>query len=416
MTEKICFKYLRNILSGTLLLLSAAGCSKNDAAVPNDFTSGEESWVNDPSQRVPITFASYGMSSETKAVKPGVIDGTAISGLDVGIFALAVTDDHEPAESGVSQDNVFNTHQYPQTWRLADRESLLLTNEKVTTGSNGYIELKDKFYPLDDTYQYSFYSYYPYMESTRGQSGSDGDYYSVTYELGNTDVLYAYDDAYRFKSYPGELGFNGGYIRFLKKHEEGSQYYTDYKPKLVFRHLLTALAIQANSTADASSVRVVKVELKDVYTSATLYVADSRTSGNMSGKMEPAGEPVGTTITLKGGENGEKTDFSDIALGTEYTELSKFIVFPGDEAHPVSKFMMEVTLGTCSSDGTLTGSTVEKTATVTPPKGKTVFEAGKKYTVNITIDDAVSFEIATELNEFGDGKEATFTWTNGNKH
>ena len=126
--------------------------------------------------------------------------------------------------------------------------------------------------------------------------------------------------------------------------------------------------------------------------------------------MEPVGEPDETTITLKGGENGEKTDFSDIALDTEYTELSKFIVFPGDEAHPVSEFKMDVTLGTCSSDGTLTGSTVVKTATVTPPKGKTVFEAGKKYTVNITIDDAVSFEIATELNEFGDGKEATFTW------
>ena len=39
------------LFSGALLLLSAAGCSKNDAAVPNDFTSGEESWVNDPSRR-----------------------------------------------------------------------------------------------------------------------------------------------------------------------------------------------------------------------------------------------------------------------------------------------------------------------------------------------------------------------------
>lgn len=398
-----------SILSGVLLLL-AAGCSKNAMAPVSAPSDGSGSWVDDPSLPVPIQFSSYGMSDETKAVRPGMIEGTSMSNLDVGIFALAVTDDHKPADTGVSSDNKFNTHQYPQTWRLSDEESLLLTNEKVTTGDEGYIEMKDKYYPLTDTYQYSFYSYYPYQEEVRSQTSSDGDYYTAEYELGNTDILYAYDDAYRFKSYADQLGFNAGYIRFLKKYEDRSQYYSIYKPKLVYGHLLAALIVNANSTADNANIRIQKVELTDVYTSATLYIADSRKSGNMSGKIEPVGIPDGNIIVLKGGDNGEKTDFSDIVLGTDYRELSKFIVFPGSETHPVTKFTMNVTFG-IYVNGTLSGNTDTKTATVTPPRNKTVFEAGKKYNVNITVDDALNIElIETSLNEFDEGGDTGFTW------
>ena len=112
----------------------------------------------------------------------------------------------------------------------------------------------------------------------------------------------------------------------------------------------------------------------------------------MSGKIEPVGNADGSSIVLKGGDNGEKTDFSDIVLGTDYRELSKFIVFPGSETHPVTKFAMNVTFG-IYVNGTLSGNTVTKTATVTPPRNKTVFEAGKKYNVNITVDDALTIEL-----------------------
>ena len=400
MTEKICFKYLRNILSGTLLLM-AAGCAKD--VIPEGDVTEEDPWVYDLSLPVPIQFSSSGMTAvASKAIVPGMIDGGSMANLDVGVYALEVTDDHQPDPSGEPENNRFNTHQYPQTWDRNDPESLLLVNEKVTI-SDAAISLTDKYYPLTDDRQYSFYSYYPYNENaTLGHDGN-GDYYYVTFtDLGNTDILYAYHDAHRFRYYPDELGFNAGYIRFLKSKEEKSQYWTKYRPNLIYDHLLTALVIQAESSEAKAHVRIQKVELTGVQTSATLYIADNRATGNMSGKLVGTGEADGT-ISLKNAEDGD--DFSGVVLTSDLTVLSEFLVLPASE------YRLSVTYGNWNgTTNRFEGATITKNATVS--LRNKAFEADKIYNVNITVEQSPNVDVIASLNGFDteDKGEADFTW------
>lgn len=385
-------------LSAGILLLLSGGCSKDNTPAAYSGTGHGTGWETDPSLPVPIQFSSFGMDESTRAVSPGMIEGTSMANLDIGIFALAVTDDHEPDPSGDPDNNKFNLHQYPQTWSTDDAGSILLSNEKVTTGDFGQIEMADKFYPLDDLHQYSFYSYYPFSENISLHRGTEGEYYTAEFGLGSTDILYACDDAFRFKYFPDRKGFNGGYIRFLKQNEEKHQYYSLYKPRLVFRHLLAALKVNASSAVEDTDVRISKVELTDAYMSAVLYIADSRKTDNMSGRLEPSDKG---RLTLT---DGGKTDFSDVPIGAESVELSEFLVFAGDEDHPVHEFTMEVTFGRYI-DGHLSGNPVTRTSILRPPEGS--FEAGKMYSVEITVEDSLNMEgIDTSVNEFTEGDNA----------
>lgn len=243
--------------------LCTVSCSK--ASQPVEDT---DKWVNDESQRVPVQFASR-TQVETKAIKDGRIEGSTMNGLDVGVIAVA-----EKQSDGT-----------PVTWSSTLDGSILIDNTMVTTSETGDIAFSPAvYYPFGNVYAYSFYSYYPYT-NVAGEAAANVDgVYSITYDLGNTDILWANSEA---TDYAGLKGFNAKYCRAVRQAGEQNNYF----PKLQYHHLLTAIMFKVqgkDATIGNYDLNVTGVHILNTSTKATLTVADSQglSSGLLTGNED----------------------------------------------------------------------------------------------------------------------------------
>ena len=231
--------------------LCAVSCSKASQPVEDP-----DKWVNDESQRVPVQFASR-TQVETKAIKDGRIDGITMNGLDVGVIAVA-----KKQSDGT-----------PVTWSESLDGSILIDNTKVTTSETGDIAFSPAvYYPFGNVYAYSFYSYYPYTNAAGEAAANVGGAYSITYDLGNTDILWANSEA---TDYAGLKGFNAKYCRAVRQAGEQNNYF----PKLQYHHLLTAIVFKVqgkDATIGTYDLNVTGVRILNTSTKATLTVADSQ--------------------------------------------------------------------------------------------------------------------------------------------
>ena len=242
--------------------LCAVSCSKASQPVEDP-----DKWVNDESQRVPVQFASR-TQVETKAIKDGRIDGITMNGLDVGVIAVA-----KKQSDGT-----------PVTWSSTLDGSILIDNTKVTTSETGDIAFSPAvYYPFGNVYAYSFYSYYPYTNAAGEAAANVGGAYSITYDLGNTDILWANSEA---TDYAGLKGFNAKYCRAVRQAGEQNNYF----PKLQYHHLLTAIVFKVqgkDATIGTYDLKVTGVRILNTSTKATLKVADSQgQSGVLTGNED----------------------------------------------------------------------------------------------------------------------------------
>ncbi|MCI6428239.1 MAG: fimbrillin family protein [Rikenellaceae bacterium] len=242
--------------------LCAVSCSKASQPVEDP-----DKWVNDESQRVPVQFASR-TQVETKAIKDGRIDGITMNGLDVGVIAVA-----KKQSDGT-----------PVTWSSTLDGSILIDNTKVTTSEAGDIAFSPAvYYPFGNVYAYSFYSYYPYTNAAREAAANVDGVYSITYDLGNTDILWANSEA---TDYDGLKGFNAKYCRAVRQAGEQNNYF----PKLQYHHLLTAIVFKVqgkDATIGTYDLNVTGVRILNTSTKATLKVADSQgQSGVLTGNED----------------------------------------------------------------------------------------------------------------------------------
>lgn len=242
--------------------LCTVSCSKASQPVEDP-----DKWVNDESQRVPVQFASR-TQVETKAIKDGRIDGITMNGLDVGVIAVA-----KKQSDGT-----------PVTWSSTLDGSILIDNTKVTTSEAGDIAFSPAvYYPFGNVYAYSFYSYYPYTNAAREAAANVDGVYSITYDLGNTDILWANSEA---TDYDGLKGFNAKYCRAVRQAGEQNNYF----PKLQYHHLLTAIVFKVqgkDATIGTYDLNVTGVRILNTSTKATLKVADSQgQSGVLTGNED----------------------------------------------------------------------------------------------------------------------------------
>lgn len=242
--------------------LCAVSCSKASQPVEDP-----DKWVNDESQRVPVQFASR-TQVETKAIKDGRIDGITMNGLDVGVIAVA-----KKQSDGT-----------PVTWSSTLDGSILIDNTKVTTSEAGDIAFSPAvYYPFGNVYAYSFYSYYPYTNAAGEAAAKADGAYSITYDLGNTDILWANSEA---TDYARLKGFNAKYCRAVRQAGEQNNYF----PKLQYHHLLTAIVFKVqgkDATIGTYDLNVTGVRILNTSTKATLKVADSQgQSGVLTGNED----------------------------------------------------------------------------------------------------------------------------------
>lgn len=240
-----------------LAVASLAGCNKDSAR------EDENAWIHDESLRVPVLFGSASnIEATTKAIQDGLVTGSVMNSLDVGIV-------------GVAEKQSDST---PVTWSTDLEGSILIDNLGVTTTSTGAVVFSPKiYYPFGNKYAYSFYSYYPY-KNTEGQTASVADgAYKITYNLGNTDILWASAVA---QDYNGTTGFNAAYCRAVKLDGVDSQYY----PKLQYSHLLTALVFRIvgkDNDIENYDVKVTGMQISNTSSTATLSLLTARESSQV---------------------------------------------------------------------------------------------------------------------------------------
>ena len=147
------------------------------------------------------------------------------------------------------------------------------------------------------------------------------------------------------------------------------------------------------------------VKLKNTYKTAVLYVADARSGGddNASGQIRgrATGEIILTKDTGTDGTENLVTDFSDVELSAEPVTLSHFLVLPS------KSFTFEVTYGIWDAD--LQAFASKKTAEYTLSNRAGMFEQGKRYNVNVELNDALEIEIKYTLTDWVNGGDAILT-------
>ena len=196
--------------------LAFAGCSKvgPEHSDPN-------AWMYDESLPVPVMLGTPGAEVLTKVG----IGNDDLPTDPVGIFALDKDADSE-------------------NWGNAS-PSCLLVNEKATIVDGNITFDKTKYYPLESSHNFTFYSYYPFYNQYTKLVGSQ---YKLTYTLSGTkdrDILWAIAEAtsIEYRKSDGTIstvsGYNAAYMR------KGGEI-----PKLTYKHLLTALTFKLKSSAE----------------------------------------------------------------------------------------------------------------------------------------------------------------------
>lgn len=343
----------RLLLFSAVLPLLAAGCSKIDK-VP----TGEE-WVWDESLPVPISFESGGgLDVETRAA----ITNENLSSTDLGLFALSVDKDN---------------NNFPN-WS-GGNESVLLQNEKVRTNAEGTIVVNNKYYPNDNQYNYSFYSYAPYSEEVKVGS----DRIRVEFDLGEADIIYGeshatkYDDAGGLDS--DSYGFKASYIRRVKREQEEGKL-----PNITYNHMLTALNFNAKLEGSQSSIAVKSIAILNTFTKATLFIADKNLSdGDQSGTIEGS-----SNDTLYVG--GPDRDWNAWLHNDKYLDNP---IGGGLFLIPDDSYEIQVTYKIMASADNVIREDVVK-ATINMSGG---FLAGTRYNVNMKIYSPERMEIDTDV-------------------
>lgn len=338
------------ILTGLAALALLAGCSKTQTGASVATPAEDDAWVYDETLPVPVTFSAPGLDmSMTKADVSGTIEGSVMSGLDIGVFGLAINvDSQSPA------------------WDTADPATILISNRKVTTGEDGSAKLDPAvYYPTDNDLNYSFYAYYPH----RSCSVSDNRY-TVEYTLGYTDVLWAVDHAGIAGQY---RGFNAAYCRQMKLVGRN-----DLLPALDFRHLLTAFRFVAKASADLDNIVIRNVTVKNVNTKAVLEVA-----GPDAGTLTYS-TPDDLYLLKTPGDY--TTGTLNVAPTVAGAELGTLILGEVEDT-------LEVEVVLSLDNGTRNTVTASYTGS---------FSAGHRYTMTLTVRSPEEVELSTSLDPWVD--------------
>lgn len=378
--------------------LAFAGCSKvgPEHSDPN-------AWMYDESLPVPVMLGTPGAEVLTKVG----IGNDDLPTDPVGIFALDKDADSE-------------------NWGDAS-PSCLLVNEKATiVGSNITFD-KTKYYPLESSHNFTFYSYYPYESNL--YTKLVGSQYRITYTMtgrSNRDILWAKKEADQitYSKQDGSLytmnGYNAAYMR------KGGEV-----PKLIYQHMLTALTFKLKSTAeDAEKLKnanaiITRLVITDTYEKADLIIADKNDDNN-SGTLDVSAYGKTKDLALLGEVDGNPTSTFAISMieGTPYDKNDKIISDVNSET-PVEYYIADfgegsgillvpksvsgedftgtLELKTYDLDGE--GNKINELTHTLPLELKADFEAGKIYNFTIVVKAPEEITATAEITGWGDAIE-----------
>lgn len=369
----------------TAAVLAIAGCSK----VGPDHSGDPNAWMYDESLPVPIMLGTPGAETMTKVG----IGNDDLPTEDVGVFAL-------------------DTRANSEAWGQSSLSELLI-NESATITDGNVTFAKTKYYPLDNSHYYTFYSYYPHVSSAYAKLV--GSQYRLTYTLTGTadrDILWAKSIAepVSYQKEDGSTvtlnGYNAAYIRKGGAH-----------PALTYHHMLTALTFKLKATAEdyeklvACNAKVTKLTITNTYNKVDLIIADKDDDSN-SGTLDISQHASDRKdIALKLAWKGSTASSTLSIPMTDWKQNGEDKVLDFGEGNGLLLVPKTVT----SEDFTgvleirtydnVEGSLVNETVHKLSLTFKADFEAGKIYNFTILVRAPEQILATASMESWGDANE-----------
>lgn len=343
------------LLSMMTAAMFFASCSSDDATT---IPENNEVADNNQEELVAIKLGTGSIASTTVVESKAAVEEWNAN--QIGVFAL-------------DRNNVWDN-----TIEVNDKP-VLLYNELGTVGTEAegetsqidvvWAENKTLYYPRYSTRTYSFFAYHPYVETKNVALTNNNNRIEVTGTFDGTQDIMAGKAICT-----SDLGYNAKYFRDLEKNNQ------EETPDIMFKHLTTRLIINVAAghkyDPQTCTINTLSMAVPTQYTMTLAVLNDE--------SYEPS-------IKSWGSETAEKVFGQNIALtqdgGNYETQkgAADILAKPG-----VSRYDLILTLP---------GINENIIAPVTLADGAT-FEAGKAYTITLTINGPQEIEVTASLTEW----------------
>lgn len=355
-----------------------SGCSKDDGGISIDNGEGTD---NDNSP-VMIQLGTDLVTTNTAQTRTAV---TQWDNTKVGILGLAKNTD-------IANWDIANQN---TTCALPNVEGTIANNTTAAavTFANSY------YYPLDNSINYSFFGYHPYVATAGTGTNTiavNNDVVTVTYNdfNGSQDILWGSVKAVAKQGTTDTQntydGFNARYFR--KTDANGTT------PDITFNHQLVQLKFTVTAGAeDVTNLSVSSIKMINMPSAVTLTVADKATEANEGNISITAGN---NEYILSTGDG--VTPATAVAVtGANKAVMGDCIMLPV-EAAVDGNFKAKIKLTLNNSD------IPESEITITPPTtgATTAFTAGYSYNINLTINGLKEIQVTATLAEWKNGGDS----------
>lgn len=362
-----------------------SGCSKDDGGIISDGGNGNGS-IDNENTPVQIQLGTNLITSNTTQTRAAI---DAWNNTKVGILGLAKN------PTGIDPWNIGTEN---TTCALPNVEGNIVSGNAAATA----IDLTGKYYyPLDNSINYSFYGYHPYV-ATAGTGNNTitalDDVVTVNYKDfdGSQDILWGYAKA-DLKAGTVDTGINydGFNARYFRK--------TDAKnttPDITFYHQLVQLKFNiVKGEEDVTDLSVNSIKVINMPTEIVMTIADKKAEAN-EGKITIT---AGTNEYILSDGDGKTSPIAiNVADATIPQKMGDCIMLPA-EAAVDGKFKAKIKLAL--ANGT---DIPESEITIAPPTtgATTAFIAGYSYNVNLTINGLKEIKVTATLTEWKDGGDS----------
>lgn len=328
--------------------------------------------------------------------KRAAIDGENGDLDEMGVFCLAKAK-NQINQSAYDIDWFGNGHKW---------SSCVLANvsAKKEGAKVSWTDEVTYYYPLSQFYAYDFFAYYPYVNDSN-RLDTINNKVKVRYEIdGKQDIIWGKASSDERYAYCAK------YFRIPENENK--------KPMLQMYHMLTRLIFKVRPGAkvegglevgEAANMEIVSIKIIDVLKHIEMTVADfenpvsigGTTASELSQQLLTNYTAETDTFTLCDA-NGVEISQNPVAVGSDIniaTQVGESIML-----YPDSQYLVQIETRYKNGDSYINLPPTEEPLIIYNNGGK--FEAGLKYTVDITVHGPKEIEVEANLNPWEDALES----------
>lgn len=349
---------MRNMKKNLLFILGAAAimasCSNNE------FVDQQQPEVNVPESDVEVAIGAQSVTVTQTRAALDAWDNTPIY-----VWGLAKNSDN---------------------WTNATSKLFSTGHVKGTVSNGGEVTLGEKpddiyFYPLNSSVNFSFYACSPEPATA---PTIQANRVTASYQIqGNNDILWGGAEAADIQNADGNT-YSGYNARYFRKGGE--------KPTLKFDHKLTRLNFKAKKGQENDESSIIPVKIENITITANNN-ATMTVAGADAGALTAVGGATAELPVFFGDDTYEKRGALDLADNFSESPAGTVMVLPKTGSYTITVSMSAMVGGkkvTPEPSSFEISYTDRKT-------GVTSFEAGKAYTIRLTVYGLRKVEFETAI-------------------